>query len=243
MNKVFKEAFKTSIPILLGYLSIGFAFGIMIESIGLNAIWAGLMSLTIYGGTLQYLAVDFFKSGLGFINVAIMSFLVNFRHLVYGLSLLQKYKGINPLKKFYMIFALTDETYALVTSPNLPENIKEEEAENYYFFISILDQLYWIIGSIIGATFGALMNINTKGVSFAMIALFCVLCTEQWENRKENKIPVILGGVCAICSLLLFGANNMIIPSIVALIIILLLKKKLDDEKIPLNQEGSVTNE
>ncbi|MCR2032781.1 AzlC family ABC transporter permease [Anaerofustis stercorihominis] len=229
MNKTFKEAFKVTMPVLLGYLSIGFAFGLMIQSIGLNFIWAGGMSLTIYAGTLQYLAVVMFQGGMSLISVALMSFFVNFRHMVYGLSLIEPFKGISFFKKLYMIFALTDETYALLTSSTVPESVKHDK-EKYYFYISILDQSYWIIGSILGATIGSIININTNGVSFAMIALFCVLCVEQWMNLKD-KTPVFIGGFCGILSLVIFGADNMMIPAIIGIITLLLLDKKREEKE------------
>ncbi|WP_138268973.1 MULTISPECIES: AzlC family ABC transporter permease [Anaerofustis] len=231
MNKTFKEAFKVTMPVLLGYLSIGLAFGLMMQSIGLNFIWAGGMSLVIYAGTLQYLAVMMFQTGMSMISVALMTLFVHFRHMVYGLSLIEKFKDISFFKKVYMIFGLTDETYALLTSSTVPESVKDD-VENYYFYISILDHSYWIIGSILGATIGSLININTEGVSFAMIALFCVLCTEQWFNLK-SKVPIFIGGICALVALFIFGPDNMMIPAIIAIMILLMGdRKKLEKEGI-----------
>ena len=229
MNNTFKQAFKITIPVLLGYLSIGFAFGLMIQSIGLNFLWAGGMSLVIYAGTLQYLAVMMFQTGMSMVSVALMTLFVHFRHMVYGLSIIEKFKDISFFKKLYMIFGLTDETYALLTSSTVPESVKDD-VENYYFYISILDHSYWILGSIIGATIGSLININTNGVSFAMIALFCVVCTEQWFNLK-SKLPIFIGGICALLALIIFKADNMMIPSIIAIMILLMaMRKKLEGE-------------
>ena len=136
MVKTFKEAFKVTIPVLLGYLSIGLAFGLMMQSIGLNFVWAGGRSLVIYAGTLQYLAVMMFQTGMSMISVALMTLFVHFRHMVYGLSLIEKFKDISFFKKVYMIFGLTDETYALLTSSTVPESVKDD-VENYYFYIYI----------------------------------------------------------------------------------------------------------
>lgn len=227
MDNSFKKAFQTTIPVLLGYLSIGIAFGLMIHSIGYNPIWAGIMSLTIYGGTMQYIAVDLIQHFTTYINIAIVSLMVNFRQLVYGLSMIEKFKEYKFFKKLYMIFSLTDETYALISSTKVPESIEQEgKTKDYYFYIAILDHSYWIIGSIIGATIGTLIKFNTKGISFAMVALFCVICTEQWINDKDAKKPSIIGAICGIISLLIFKADNMMIPAIISIIISLLVVKK-----------------
>lgn len=227
MNDTLKKAFITTIPVLLGYLSIGVAFGLMIHSIGYNVLWAGIMSLTIYAGTMQYIAVDLIKNFTTYLNIAVVSLLVNFRQLVYGLSMIDKFKNYKLIKKFYMIFSLTDETYALISSTEVPESvIKEGETDKYYFYIAILDHSYWIIGSIIGATIGSLIKFNTEGISFAMVALFCVICTEQWLKDKNAKLPSIIGGACGIVSLLIFGPDNMMIPAIIAIIVFLLLINK-----------------
>lgn len=227
MDNSFKKAFQTTIPVLLGYLSIGIAFGLMIHSIGYNPIWAGVMSLTIYGGTMQYIAVDLIEHFTTYINIAVVSLIVNFRQLVYGLSMIEKFKEYRFFKKLYMIFSLTDETYALISSTKVPKSIEQEgKTKDYYFYIAILDHSYWIIGSIIGATIGTLIKFNTKGISFAMVALFCVICTEQWINDNNAKKTSIIGALCGIISLLIFGASNMMIPAIISIIVSLLIIKK-----------------
>ncbi|MDP4153060.1 MAG: AzlC family ABC transporter permease [Bacillota bacterium] len=224
VRRAFSAAFVTTIPVMLGYLSIGIAFGLMIQSIGYDFLWAAMMSIVIYAGSMQYVAVDLLHRGAGYIEVAIMTFLVQARHIVYGLSLIEKFKKVGR-KKFYMIFALTDETYALLSSAKAPEGINEQI---YYFAIALLDHCYWITGGVIGALAGSLINFNIKGVDFAMTALFIVIATEQWLTSKSHA-SAFIGGGCAAAALILFGANNMLIPAMIAMTVILLsFSKKLD---------------
>ena len=160
----------------MGYLAIGMAFGFMLQAIGYNYIWAFFMSLTIYAGSGQYLGVQLLNTHAALGTVALMTLLINFRHLVYGLSMMEKFRGMG-LRKFYMIFSLTDETYALLSSVQVPAGV---EPRSFYFSIALLDHSYWILGSVIGAVAGALLPIDTTGIDFAMTALFVVIAVDQW---------------------------------------------------------------
>lgn len=219
-KRLIKDVLKTTFPVLLGYLSIGFAFGVMIQSIGFNFLWAAFMSIVIYGGSMQYVAVDILSNGLSLINVAVISLVVQARHMVYGLSLLDKFKNMGKLKP-YMIFSITDETYALLATAKAPENTNPKL---YYFLIAMCNHIYWIMGSVIGALVGSLLNFNTKGIDFAMTALFIVICTEQILSYP-TKLPTIIGFACGLVALLTFGGDNMLIPAIIAIILILFISK------------------
>ena len=166
-RKALTAAFPVTVPVLMGYLSIGIAFGLMLEAAGYNFIWSFLMSLTIYAGSGQYLGVELLATGAVLSQVALLTFLINFRHLVYGLSMLEKFRGMGK-RKFYMIFSLTDETYALLAGGAPPPGV---EARDFYFAVALLDQCYWILGSVIGSVAGALLRFNTEGVEFAMTAM------------------------------------------------------------------------
>ena len=166
-RKTLAAAFPVTVPVLMGYLAIGMAFGLMLQSIGYGVLWALLMSVVIYAGSGQYLGVALLAAGASLPQVAFLTLMVNFRHLVYGLSMLEKFRGMGP-RKLYMIFSLTDETYALLAGVQAPEGVNEKD---FYFSIALLDHLYWIAGSIIGAAAGALITINTEGIDFAMTAL------------------------------------------------------------------------
>ena len=228
-RKALAAAFPVTIPVLMGYLAIGIAFGFMLQSIGYNFIWAFFMSLTIYAGSGQYLGVSLLSSCAALGTVALMTLIINFRHLVYGLSMLEKFRGMG-LRKFYRIFSLTDETSALLSSVQAPVGVNPR---NFYFSIALLDHSYWILGSVIGALAGALLPIDTTGIDFAMTALFVVIAVEQWESYKSH-LPAVLGAATTLVSLLLVGKSNMLLPALgVIVLALLLLRDKLDDPGVP----------
>ena len=157
-----------------------------------------------------------------------MTLLLNFRHIVYGLSMLEKFQTIHGLRKFYLIFALTDETYALLSSVRVPSGMKPAD---FYFAIALLDHSYWIIGSVIGSVAGALLKFDTTGVDFAMTALFVVIAVGQWKENKRH-LPALLGGVCTFVSLSLIGPDNFLLPALGAIVVLLLsLRGTLDEEQ------------
>ena len=192
-RKALSAAFPVTVPVLMGYLAIGIAFGLMLQEIGYNFIWACFMSLTIYAGSGQYLGVTLLGTGAALGTVALMTLLINFRHLVYGLSMLEKFRGMG-WRKLYMIFSLTDETYALLASVRAPVGV---EPKRFYFAIALLDHSYWILGSVIGAVAGALIPLDTTGIDFAMTALFVVIAVDQWKAYKKH-FPAVLGGAVTV---------------------------------------------
>lgn len=219
-----RTAFPYTIPVLAGYLCIGVAFGLMLERAGYNVVWAFFMSLTIYAGSGQYLGVSLLSGCVALGTVALLTFIINFRHLVYGLSMLEKFKGMGK-RKLYMIFSLTDETYALLAQTTPPDGV---EPGSFYCSIALLDHLYWIAGSVLGSVAGALLAFDTTGVEFAMTALFLVIAVEQWRE-KGNRIPALLGLGITLLSRLILGAENMLIPALILIVTALLpLRGKLD---------------
>jgi 4-azaleucine resistance transporter AzlC len=210
----------------MGYLSIGVVFGLMLSSIGYNALWAAFMSVTVYAGSGQYLGVDLLAKLAPLTEVAFLTLVINFRHLVYGLSLLEKFHGMG-IRKLYMMASLTDETYALLAGVEAPEGVDEKD---FYFSIAILNQIYWVVGSAVGAVAGSLININTEGIDFAMTALFIVIAVEQWQSYPSH-IPAILGAVGTLAALLILGAESMLIPALCVIVLgLLLLRPKLDEQ-------------
>ncbi|MBS6217575.1 MAG: AzlC family ABC transporter permease [Clostridiales bacterium] len=235
-RKSLATAFPVTVPVLMGYLAIGIAFGFMLQAIGYNFIWAFFMSLTIYAGSGQYLGVSLLSSAAALSTVAVMTLLINFRHLVYGLSMLEKFRGMG-LRKFYMIFSLTDETYALLSSVRPPVGV---DPRNFYFSIALLDQSYWILGSVIGAVAGALLPIDTTGIDFAMTALFVVIAVDQWRAYKRH-LPALLGAGATLLSLFLAGAEKMLLPALgVIVLALLLLRRRLDERGTAAGEEASV---
>ena len=217
--RTLKSAFIVTIPVLLGYLAIGVAFGLLLETAGYPWFIAPVMSILIYAGAAQYIAVGLFSSSAGLLDVAIVTLLVNARHMVYGLSLLGKFKKTGPYKP-YLVFALTDETYALLTSVKPPPDV---QPTRFYFAVSILDQSYWVIGSIIGALLGSLVHFNTKGLDFALTALFIVLLIEQ-TRAVPRVLPYSTALTCGILALIFFP-QNMLIAAIAASVSVLLIAR------------------
>lgn len=230
-RKALSAAFPVTVPVLMGYLAIGMAFGFMLQAIGYNFIWAFFMSLTIYAGSGQYLGVSLLASAAALGTVALMTLLINFRHLVYGLSMLEKFRGMG-WRKFYMIFSLTDETYALLSSAQAPVGV---DPKNFYFAIALLDQSYWIIGSVIGAVAGEILPISTEGIDFAMTALFVVIAVDQWKAYQKH-LPAFIGGIVTIVCLLIlgqiFGQQQMLIVSLAVIVVLMLaLRDRLEEKE------------
>ena len=226
-RRALAAAFPVTLPVLMGYLSIGIAFGLMLQGIGYNFIWAFFMSLTIYAGSGQYLAVTLLGSAAGLGTIAVMTLLINFRHLVYGLSMLEKFRGMG-WRKLYMIFSLTDETYALLAGTPAPVGV---DPKNFYFSVALLDQLYWIAGSVIGGIAGGMLEgvISIEGIDFAMTALFVVIAVDQWKAYRKH-LPVFLGLGCTLVCLAVIGAEQMLLPALGLIVLALLvLRSRLED--------------
>ncbi|MEF9839472.1 MAG: AzlC family ABC transporter permease [Lachnospiraceae bacterium] len=227
-RQAFKKAFPYTIPVLTGYLFIGIAFGVMYAEKGYSFLWAILMSLLVYAGSGQYLAVNFFVPGISFVQVIVLTLMVNVRHVFYGISLLDKFNQMGK-KRWYMIFGLTDETYSLLCTTKVPEEVEQDK---FLFAISLLNQSYWIVGSAIGGLAGALLPFDAAGIDFAMTALFVVIFVEQWMEKK-NRIPALLGVIGAIICLQIFGAAKFVLPSMIFIVFALFVgKKKLDDGEV-----------
>ncbi|WP_333861851.1 AzlC family ABC transporter permease [Clostridium sp.] len=237
MKKLIKAAFLATIPVMLGYLSVGTAFGLLFERSGYNLWWAIFMSGAVYAGSMQFVAINLLTSGVGFIQIALMTLFVNIRHIFYGLSFIDKFKGMGK-KKIYMIFSLTDETYSLLCSSKPPEGVNNDW---FLFCIAFFNQIYWIIGTIIGSLAGSLIKFNTKGIDFAMIALFVVILIEQWHTYK-NHAPALIGICAAIFSILIFGNNNLILPSMLIILLIFTIFHKQIDRKNFEKNEGDLNN-
>ena len=223
-RKTLAAAFPVTVPVLMGYLAIGMAFGLMLQSIGCGVGWAVLMSAVIYAGSGQYLGVSLLAAGASLPQTAFLTLIINFRHLVYGLSMLEKFRGMGA-RKLYMIFSLTDETYALLSSAKAPEGVDEHD---FFFAVALLDQSYWVLGSAIGSLLGSALAFDTTGVDFAMTALFLVIAVGQWRGAGSH-LPALLGGAAALAGLALVGAEDMLLPTLAIIVIALtLLRPRLE---------------
>ena len=222
MKKTLSTAFSATLPVMAGYLILGFGFGIIMKANGFSTALAAAMSIFIYAGSMQYVAIGLMTGGATLVTTALTTLTVNIRHLFYGISMLEKYQNAGKAKP-YLIFALTDETYSLVCG-ELP-NIPPEEQVNYRFLVSILNHLYWIIGSVAGAVAGSLIQVNSQGIDFALTALFLTVFTDQWLTSKRHG-PALIGLGASVASLLLFGGDNFLIPAMTIIALALCLYKK-----------------
>ena len=217
-----KYSFISSLPVMAGYIVLGIGFGVLLADKGYSSLWAILMSVLIYAGSLQYMGVGLLSSGASLISAGLMTLMVNARHLFYGVSMLKRYEKLGGIKKLYAIFALTDETYSLVCSTKVPEHVDEKW---YYFLVSMMNQSYWVFGSFLGAFLGNALSLDSTGIDFSMTALFVVIFVEQWEGKREH-IPALSGlGISVVC-LLVFGADYFLIPAMILITTALLLAKK-----------------
>ena len=222
-----RRAFFDSIPVLMGYLAMGFAAGVLLTAAGgmrHPVPWGGLFAALCISGTLQFAVVDWIRSASPLLQVAFLTLCINVRYAMYGLSLLERFRGIPRWQKWYLIGALTDETYALEVGCRLPgkQNIC------YCLLLSAMNHLYWITGVTAGCLAGAALPFSSKGIDFAMTALFIVILTDQCRKR-ENRLPAVIGGSAALISLLIFGAAKMLIPAIALMLILFFaLRKRLD---------------
>ncbi len=219
--KALKAAFPYTLPVLTGFAFLGIAYGILMQSKGYGAIWSLLMSLIAFGGSMQFVAITLLVTGFDPLQAFYLSLIVNARHLFYGISMLEKYKGFGKVK-YFLIYTLCDETFSIVCNQEVPEGV---EAKWFYFFISLLHYSYWALASFLGGCIGQVINIKTKGLDFALTALFVVIFVEGWKDKK-NRVPAMIGvGVSAVC-LLGFGQENFIIPAMVLILVQLTLLKK-----------------
>ena len=217
-----KKAFIASLPVMAGYTVLAIGFGILLDSKGYGVLWGLAMSIFIFAGSMQYLAVDLLSGGVSLIIAAVTTLLVNARHLFYGISMIDKYKN-SGRKKPYLIFALTDETYSINCSA---ETDDIENPSLYYFLVSLFNQCYWVIGTVIGSLLGKIIPFSTKGIDFALTALFITVLTEQWKSTKEHR-PAIIGVLSAVICLIIFKADNFLIPAMILITLLLTLDKKM----------------
>ena len=222
MKKTIKTAYRSSLPVMAGYIVLGIGFGILLKDAGYGLIWSFLMSLTIYAGSMQYVAVSLLTSGASLITVGLTTLMVNARHLFYGLSMIGKYKDAGGFKP-YLIFALTDETYSLLCGDDLPAGV---DKNRYRFFVSLFDQCYWIAGSVLGSLVGTVFRFDTAGIDFSMTALFVTVFVEQWLTTG-NHWPALIGLAASVISLAVFGAEHFLLPAMIAIAFALLAVRKI----------------
>lgn len=215
----------------MGYVSMGFAAGVLLSArSGLEspAVWGFLTSATSISGALQFMLADWIRASVPLLEAAVLTFCLNVRYAMYGFSLLERFRGIPLWKKLYLIWSLTDETYALETGCTIPDR---DSNIRYCMFLAFFNHCYWIIGVTAGALAGKALPFPNKGIDFAMTALFLVILTDQCRE-KENRLPALVGGGAALAGYLVFGASGMLIPSMILMLsVFLIFRKRLDPER------------
>lgn len=220
-TKALKAAFPHTIPIFTGFIFMGAAYGILMDSKGYGVGWTFLMSALAYGGSGQYVAITFLTSIFNPVQAFLMTLMVNARHIFYGISMLDKYKDAGKLKPF-LIFSMCDETFSLVYSTEAPEGVDKYW---FMFFISLLNYLYWIMGSVLGGVLGSMVEFNTKGLDFVLTALFVVIFLSHWKAEKNRK-PALIGVLSSVVCLLIFGPEGFIIPAMITILVVLTVSRR-----------------
>lgn len=220
-----KHAFIASIPVMAGYIVLGTGFGILLSAKGYSYWWAILMSITIYAGSMQYVGVNLLASGASVLSTALMTLMVNARHLFYGISMIESYRDMG-WRKWYAVFGLTDETYSLVcVNQKLPDGVNRK---SFNFLLTLMNQCYWVLGSFLGALLGSAISFDSTGVDFSMTALFVSIFIDQWEKTR-NHLPAILGLMVSLICLVFFGVDRFLIPTMIGITTgLFLLRNKLE---------------
>lgn len=211
-------AFPHTLPVLAGFLFLGIAYGLLMETKGYGALWSVAMSAIAFCGSMQFLAVSLLAAGFDPLGAFLLSLMVNARQLFYGISMLDKYKGLGKARGI-LIYTLCDETFSISSSVQPPEGINRKY---FYLSISLLDYFYWIFGTLLGGLLGGYIGFSTEGVDFALTALFVVLFLEQMKDKK-NHISGLIGIGSALAALVIFGADNLVLPAMGIILAVLLL--------------------
>ena len=212
-----RAAFPVTIPVLTGFTCLGLAYGVLMETKGYGPLWATLMSAIAFGGSMQFVAITLLTTVFDPIQAFLLSIMVNARHIFYGLSFLDKYKGLGKIRA-YLIYTLCDESFSLISTVEPPEHV---EKKDFYFWISFLNYSYWVVATALGGLLGKFITFDTTGLDFALTALFVVLFMEQWK-KKENRFAGVVGIACAAASLAIFGADRMVIAAMALILLVLL---------------------
>ena len=227
-RKALITAFPYTVPVMTGYLVLGISYGVLITASGFPFWMPMVTSLTIFAGSMEFVLVNLLLSGFDLLQAFLMTLMINARHLFYGISMLDRYRGMG-LKKLYMIFGLTDESFSVNCVTDPPEGV---DRSWFMFFVTLLDHSYWFLGTTLGGIFGSLVHFNTEGLDFVMTAMFVVIFMEQWKKDK-NHLSAILGLVLPVACLILFGAESFMIPAMLAILAGLTLVRKPLEKEVP----------
>ena len=226
-RKAFRAAFPYTIPIFAGFWFLGLTYGIYMNVSGFSFWYPMLMSLTIFAGSVEFVAVNMLLGAFNPLQALVMTLMVNARHLFYGVSMLDRYRNTGGFKP-YLIFGMCDETFSINYTAQIPEDV---DRKWFFFFVTLLNHFYWFSGATLGGLFGSLIHFNTEGLEFVMTAMFVVIFMEQWLKEKNHTASLLGLGLSLLC-LVAFGPENFIIPAMAAILCVLTpLKKQLEKEE------------
>ena len=229
LKKAFVTAFPFTIPIFAGFWFLGMTYGIYMNVSGFSFWYPMVMSLTIFAGSVEFVAVNLLLGAFNPLQALAMTLMINARHLFYGISMLDRFRGTG-LKKIYLIFGMCDETFSINYTAKIPEDV---DRGWFMFFVTLLNHFYWVFGATLGGIFGSLITFSTEGLDFVMTAMFVVIFLEQWLKEERHTSSLLGIGISLLC-LIAFGADNFIIPAMFGILIILTLLRR------PLEKGGEV---
>lgn len=231
IKNALKAAFPHTIPIFAGFWFLGMTYGIYMNVSGFGFWYPMLMSLTIFAGSMEFVTVSFLLGAFHPLQALAMTLMVNARHLFYGISMLDKYRG-NGAKDIYLIYGMCDESFSINYTAKIPDSV---DRGWFMFFVTLLNHLYWFTGSTLGGIFGSLIHFNTEGLDFVMTAMFVVIFMEQWMKEKNHTSSLTGIGISLLC-LILFGADHFMIPSMLAILTALTLLRKTFETTVTENK-------
>ena len=217
----FRAAFPLTLPICVGFLFLGMSYGFLMKSSGFATIWTAAMSLFIFAGSMEFIAMNLLVASFNPIYSFLLTLMVNARHLFYGISMLERYRGMG-WKKPYLVFGLCDETFSINCTAKVSQDV---DRGTFYLIVTMLNQCYWVTGAITGSLLGNILTFNTEGLDFVMTALFTVMLVNQWEEKKDHR-PAIAGIAASLLCLLVFGSDIFLIPAMAAIVLIFALMAK-----------------
>ncbi len=215
-RKAFLAAFPRTLPVLTGFLFLGAAYGLYMRSLGFSFVYPMVMSIVIFGGSLEFVTAELLLSPFAPVQALMMALMIQARHFFYGITMLERYRGLGA-KKLYLIFGLCDETFSLACSGDVPAGVDQGW---YYFFITVLDQSYWVVGATLGGVLGSFLPLNTEGLDFVLTAMFVVIFLENWLQAEKHSTHLLGAGVSVLC-LLLFGPDAFLIPTMLGILLLL----------------------
>ena len=215
-RQALKAAFPYTLPIFAGFWFLGMTYGIYMNVLGFSWIYPALMSATIFAGSVEFITANLLLGAFNPLQAFVLAFMVNARHLFYGISMLDKYRGLG-LKRLYLIFGLCDESFSINFTAKIPDDI---DRGWFYFWVTLLNQFYWVSGSTLGGLFGPLIIFDTRGLDFVLTAMFVVIFMEQFL-KETNHLNTLIGFGAAVLCLMIFGAENFILPSMAAIMLLL----------------------